>query len=93
MTFLFLTGGGWLLGCSFLGRPCRLQKKTERGFGKPGVLVSEGGDPSKDFLRGGGVGLAGAGGSGARPIGGGGCRGGGGGGGGGGKEYPDGEAA
>ena len=37
-----------------------LQKKTDRGFGKPGVLAKEGGDPSNDFLRSGGAGLTGA---------------------------------
>ena len=40
---------------NFLGRPCKLQKKTERGLGRPGVLVRVGGDPSRDILvRGGG---------------------------------------
>ena len=73
-----------------------LQKKTDRGFGKPGVLAKEGGDPSNDFLRSGGAGLTGADGTGARLIREGAWLGGGGGGGGGGKgkgkEYPDEEA-
>ena len=49
-----LEGSGGFLS-SNLGRPCMLQKKTERGFGMPGVLVWVGGDPSNDILEGGGA--------------------------------------
>ena len=85
LTFLVLTGGGVLFS-SFRGLPWRLQKNTDNCWGKPGVLVSIGGDPSRDLLAGGGVVLTGAGGLGGSFLG---RRGadGGGGGGGGGKEY------
>ena len=47
-----IRGGGAL--ASFLGRPCILQKKTDSSFGDPGILLVEGGDPSRDLLLGGG---------------------------------------
>ena len=32
------------------GRPCKLQKKTDRGGGDPGILISVGGDPRTEDL-------------------------------------------
>ena len=34
----------------FCGRPCKLQKKTDRGGGDPGILFSVGGDPRTEDL-------------------------------------------
>ena len=53
LTYFDLSGGGSLLN-NFLGRPCRLQKKTESCCGEPGILCRVGGDPSKDLLAVGG---------------------------------------
>ena len=47
-----IRGGGALT--SFLGRPCRLQKKTDSSLGDPGILLVAGGDPSRDLLFDGG---------------------------------------